>query len=435
MLGTSSSSRTNVTSPTGRVSVTSPTGGRPALPGAPSKRFSTIQSKVGSLDAISYKPKASEKKIQSFKQDFSHIKSKVDAKLVVQPKEGGEDGATPALPGSPSLAAASGGRRPMVITTTTTAGKSHSRTGSTTAARQPLSPPPSRTSSTVRTVSSTPTVSTTAAISISTATSSRSPLHSRRSSSVNLSVATSPPLSPSSPNSGSASARRLSKHIIPTQKQSFDHVKSKVGSLDNIAYKAASNGTRGRPDSRASSNGGTFSPGEGHSRSPSGARSTTSSNGTSTTTSTTQRRLSSGGSSSGFKIPTSKKVDYSKVKSKVGSLEFINHTPQGGNLRVFSEKLSFREGAQSKIAKEINITSFYQNGNQSFDTSIPEEEVGQLADPNSEFSQEVQLQEESIIYGSDAGADDFEPPMNILAVLEEVTASVGDLGLEQEQHA
>lgn len=38
-------------------------------------------------------------------------------------------------------------------------------------------------------------------------------------------------------------------------------------------------------------------------------------------------------------------------------------------------------------------------------------------------------QEESVIYGSDAGADDFEPPKNILAVLAEVTESVGEIGL------
>ena len=334
-----------------------------SLPGVPSKRFSSVQSKVGSLEAINYKPKPSEKKIQSFKQDFSHIKSKVDAKLVLPPKEDNEEGAPPVLPGSPSLAAAAGGKRPTVITTTAATasgtGKAHSRTSSVTttttaAARQPLSPP-SRTFSTVRTA--TPTVSTTAAITISTssATSPRSPPQSRRTSSVTSSITTSPPLSPSSPSSGSASIRRLSKHIIPTQKASFDHVKSKVGSWENVGYKAAGATARGRPDSRASSNGGAFSPGEGRSRSPSGARSTTSSNGTSTTT-TTHRRLSSGGSSSGFKIPPSKKADYSKVRSKVGSLELINHIPQGGNLRVFSEKLNFREAAQVKSAKKkVNI--------------------------------------------------------------------------------
>lgn len=34
------------------------------------------------------------------------------------------------------------------------------------------------------------------------------------------------------------------------------------------------------------------------------------------------------------------------MRSKVGSMEFVHHMPQGGNIRVFSEKLSFREQAQ-----------------------------------------------------------------------------------------
>ncbi|GJJ73501.1 hypothetical protein EMPS_05859 [Entomortierella parvispora] len=430
------SSRASVVSPIRRANVTSPTSptARPSLPGAPSKRFSTVQSKVGSLEAIHYKPKPSEKKIQSFKQDFSHIKSKVDAKLVLPPSE---PGVAKSTAGSFSVATAAGSRggsvkRPTVVTTTSTT------TTARTASRQPLSPPPSRTSSAVRTatpaVISTSAATATTTTTTATATSPRSPLHSRRSSSV--STTTSPPLSPSSPNSGSANSRRLSKHIIPTQKAQYDHVKSKVGSFDNVAYKEAG---RGRPSSRASSsggNGGAFSPNNGRSRSPSGARSSNSSNGGSTTASTTstaQRRLSSGGS--GFKIPPSKKVDYSKVRSKVGSLEFINHTPQGGNLRVFSEKLNFRETAQSKIAKEINITQFYQNEDQSFDTSIQEEHEGEAVQgqDNGEAVAEhhTQEQDESIIYGSNAGADEFEPPKNILTVLAEVTESVGEIGLEE----
>ena len=42
-------------------------------------------------------------------------------------------------------------------------------------------------------------------------------------------------------------------------------------------------------------------------------------------------------------------------------------------------------------------------------------------------------QELSIIYRSEAEEEDFEPPKNILSVLEEVAESVGELGLEEQQ--
>lgn len=110
------------------------------------------------------------------------------------------------------------------------------------------------------------------------------------------------------------------------------------------------------------------------------------------------------------------KLNAPKVQSKVGSMEYINHTPQGGNLKVFSEKLSFREQAQSKIAKEINIVQFYQSSEMSFDASIQEEREGE---------EDI---ESSIIY-SEAEQEDFEPPKNILSVLEEVTEAVEELDL------
>ncbi|KAF9358059.1 hypothetical protein BGX26_002580, partial [Mortierella sp. AD094] len=122
---------------------------------------------------------------------------------------------------------------------------------------------------------------------------------------------------------------------------------------------------------------------------------------------------------SSFKIPPSKKVDYSKVKSKVGSLENSHHVPQGGNLRIFSEKLSFRDQAQSKIAKEINIAQFYDY---SFENSIQEEQ-----------EEEGEEHNQSIIYSSEVDADEFEPPKNILSVLDEMAESVGELDLEGQQ--
>jgi hypothetical protein len=141
--------------------------------------------------------------------------------------------------------------------------------------------------------------------------------------------------------------RRLSKHIIPAQKASYDYVKSKVGSFENVNY-----ATRGRPNSRDSS----ADEGNGRSRSPSAMSSTSSTSAAPTSpTSSTGRRSS-------FKIPASKKVDYSKVTSKVGSMENIGHTPQGGNLKIFNEKLSAPK-VQSKVGSMEYINHTPQGGN------------------------------------------------------------------------
>ncbi|KAF9926720.1 hypothetical protein FBU30_003752 [Linnemannia zychae] len=391
------------------------------------RRFSGIQSKVGSLEAINYKPKPSEKKIQTFKSDFSHVKAKVDATMVLpSPKEVGNTDADAPAPPSPGVATPTT-KRPTVVTT------GFSPTSSSRASRSTLvNPvnsktqravsPPSRSLTSIRTAASS---AISAATQASTVNTPRSPPHSRRSSTSSAPV-TNPPMSPTSPT------RRLSKHVIPTQKASYDHVKAKVGSLENVSYT-----TRGRPSSRTSS----ADEGNGRSRSPSAMSSTSSTSAAPTSpTSSTGRRSS-------FKIPPSKKADYSKiqskvgsmeninhvpqggnlkifserlnppvVQSKVGSLEYINHIPQGGNLKVFSEKLSFREQAQSKIAKEINIVQFYQTSELSFDTSIQEKD------------EDV---ESSIIYSSDADQEEFEPPKNILSVLDEVVEAVEDLDIQE----
>ncbi|KAG0282279.1 hypothetical protein BGZ98_006849, partial [Dissophora globulifera] len=76
----------------------------------------------------------------------------------------------------------------------------------------------------------------------------------------------------------------------------------------------------------------------------------------------------------------------------------------------------------SKIAKEINSGQVYQS-DQSFDTST--QEAGEHLDGE---------HDQSIIYGSEADAEDFEPPKNILTVLQEVTESVGDMGLQEQDH-
>ncbi|KAG0297296.1 hypothetical protein BGZ96_007033 [Linnemannia gamsii] len=453
----SSRTTTNIVSPT------SPTQ-KPAL--VINRRFSGVQSKVGSMDAINYKPKSSEKKIQSFKSDFSHIKSKVDAKMVLPtPKAPVNTHAdAPELP-SPGVAVPTT-KRPTVITTGFSPATLSSRTSrstitspSTSQPQRALSPPSrSRSSATVTSIRTAASSVISAATQASTIVTPRSPPHSRRSSTSSAPV-TSPSMSPINPT------RRLSKHIIPTQKASYDHVKSKVSSFENVNYAA-----RGRPSSRDSS----ADEGNGRSRSPSALSSSSSTSAAPTSPTSSIGRRSS------FKIPPSKKVDYSKVQSRVGSMEninhapqggnlkvfseklnapkvqskvgsmeyinhtpqggnlkifneklrapkvqskvgsmdYINHTPQGGNLKVFSEKLSFREQAQSKIAKEINIVQFYQSSEMSFDTSIHEEN-------------EEEGIESSIIYGSEAEQEDYEPPKNILSVLEEVTEVVEELHLQE----
>ncbi|KAG0376708.1 hypothetical protein BGX24_007327 [Mortierella sp. AD032] len=414
------------------VSPTLPTQ-RPTLP--TNRRFSGVQSKVGSMDAINYKPKVSEKKIQSFKSDFSHVKSKVDDKMVFpNPEEPVNTDADAPAPPSPGVATSTA-RRPTVVTTgfslASRTGRSAITSPSSSQPQRVLSPPSSHSSSRSHAIRTAASSAISAATKAATVSTPRSPPHSRRSSTSSAPV-TSPPMSPTIPS------RRLSKHIIPTQKASYDHVKSKVSSFENINY-----ATRERPSSRSSS----ADEGKSRSRSPSALSSSSSTSAAPTSPTSSIGRRSS------FKIPPSKKVDYSKVQSKVGSmdnithipqggnlrifneklvapkvqskvgsLEYINHTPQGGNLKIFNEKLSFREQAQSKVAKEINIVQFYQSSEMSFDTSIQEEKEGEDM-------------ESSVIYRSDGDDDDFEPPKNILSVLEEVTEAVEELDLqESSQH-
>ncbi|KAF9345757.1 hypothetical protein BGX26_002769, partial [Mortierella sp. AD094] len=217
--------RSRVTSPTRENSrstnVVSPTPKSPTTPAqrpslATNKRFSNVQSKVGSLEAINYKPKPSEKKIQSFKQDFSHVKSKVDAKLVLPtPVASAEDAVDTAAPASdsPSTSATAKtarvttapAKRPTIVTT-------GSRNNSATGAGAKVLSPTSRAPFAVNSVRN------------------------------STSSATSSAMSPTS------STRRMSKHIIPTQKVQYDNVKAKVGSFDNISY-----ASRGRASSRSSS--------------------------------------------------------------------------------------------------------------------------------------------------------------------------------------
>ncbi|KAG9322273.1 hypothetical protein KVV02_006696 [Mortierella alpina] len=439
---TRENSRVTTKAAAATASASPTTAQRPSLASSTSKRFSGIQSKVGSLEHIDYKPKASEKKIQSFKQDFSHIKSKVDAKMVL-----------------PTLSAATTDpttvSRPRVATTRTAAvavaaatatagaGAGAAAAGATkgtavSTASWNDSIKPSTTSATTRpgriSIRTAGPQSTAAVISSSSNKASSpstpmSPPHSRRSSTSSVGMA-SPPVSPA----GANNPRRLSRHIIPTQKAHYDHVKSKVGSLENIGYANNTALGRDRASSRASSADGENSVSK-HGRS-------NSMSAVSSTSSTTSQTTSPGRRSS-FKIPSSKKVDYTQVRSKVGSLDYIHHTPQGGNLRVFSEKLTFREQAQSKVAKEINIVQFYQNSDQAFEEGSVQDQDPEGNEQDSEQQQPQQQQQDrsSILYCSSEASHDleeeenYEPPKNILAVLEEVTESVADLDLENpRQH-
>ncbi|KAG0094734.1 hypothetical protein BGZ93_006828 [Podila epicladia] len=115
-------------------------------------------------------------------------------------------------------------------------------------------------------------------------------------------------------------------------------------------------------------------------------------------------------------------------------MELITHVPQGGNIRVFSEKLSFREQAQSKIAKEINITEFYQS-DKSFDTLLREEEEEEAEHGSRGHSEDGHVLDHDIseIYSDLDDLHDQQPPKSLLAVLEEVTENVSALELEEEQ--
>ncbi|KAF9284398.1 hypothetical protein BGZ68_004706 [Mortierella alpina] len=405
---------------------------RPSLASS-NKRFSGIQSKVGSLEHIDYKPKPSEKKIQTFKQDFSHIKSKVDAKMVLPTPSTATATTDPTSVSKPrvtttrtavAVGTAAGGpakgtaaaKGPTVVTAVSTASWNDSIKPSSASATTR----PGRISIRAAGPQSTAAVISTGSNKASSPSTPMSPPHSRRSSTSSVGMAN-PPVSPAGSN-----PRRLSKHIIPTQKAHYDHVKSKVGSLDNIGYAKNNTISRDRASSCASSaDGDNVVSKHGRSNSMSAVSSTSS-----TTSQTTNP-----GRRSSFRIPPSKKVDYTQVRSKVGSLDYIHHTPQGGNLRVFSEKLTFREQAQSKVAKEINIVQFYQNSDQSFEEDSVQDQDAEGGEQDSE--QQQQQVNSSILYCSSEAnhsvEEDYEPPKNILAVLEEVTESVAELDFENPQ--
>uniref|UniRef100_A0A3P8RTP2 Microtubule-associated protein n=1 Tax=Amphiprion percula TaxID=161767 RepID=A0A3P8RTP2_AMPPE len=58
-----------------------------------------------------------------------------------------------------------------------------------------------------------------------------------------------------------------------------------------------------------------------------------------------------------------KKVDLSKVTSKCGSKDNIKHKPGGGDVKIESHKMSFREKAQSKVGSMDNVSYSSGGGN------------------------------------------------------------------------
>ncbi|KAJ1563470.1 hypothetical protein HK405_001920, partial [Cladochytrium tenue] len=50
----------------------------------------------------------------------------------------------------------------------------------------------------------------------------------------------------------------------------------------------------------------------------------------------------------------SEKIDLNGVSSKIGSLENINHTPGGGDVKIMSEKLAFKDMAQPRIDAQLS---------------------------------------------------------------------------------
>ncbi|XP_066442008.1 microtubule-associated protein tau [Eleutherodactylus coqui] len=65
---------------------------------------------------------------------------------------------------------------------------------------------------------------------------------------------------------------------------------------------------------------------------------------------------------------THKPVDLKHVTSKCGSMKNINHKPGGGNIEVKSEKLGFKDKAESKIGSLENVTHTPGGGNKKIES-------------------------------------------------------------------
>ncbi|ORY98971.1 hypothetical protein BCR43DRAFT_523003 [Syncephalastrum racemosum] len=164
----------------------------------------------------------------------------------------------------------------------------------------------------------------------------------------------------SSTSRSSASATKR----IPTQPlPSFDHIKSKIGSLDNIKRKSGSGKVLSAAGSDTSSDTSSRSrpmsiggrlPDFSHVKSKVGSldniKHKPGGGQKSLMSPTTSHASDSSGNSSSLsrtKSLTTRRPDYSHVKSKIGSLDNIKHKPGGGDKRILSPTESNASGNSS----------------------------------------------------------------------------------------
>ncbi|KAF0520791.1 microtubule-associated protein tau-like isoform X1 [Gigaspora margarita] len=160
-----------------------------------------------------------------------------------------------------------------------------------------------------------------------------------------LSRSNSDTLSQSSSNSsGGRKKSRVSPHIIPTKKHDFSHVRSRVGSLDNITHIPKESEVKiftDKPDfSSISSRIGSL---DNIDHIPKG----------------------------GDKKILSIKLDYSNVNPKIGSLENIYHVPKGGDKKIESIKLDY-SNVTPRIGSLDNINHIPKGGDKKIESIKPD---------------------------------------------------------------
>ncbi|CAG8724550.1 19190_t:CDS:2, partial [Racocetra fulgida] len=147
-------------------------------------------------------------------------------------------------------------------------------------------------------------------------------------------------LSQTSSNSSRGKKSRVSPHIIPTQKQDFSHVRSRVGSLDNLSHIPKGGEIKIFSDKPDFSNvGSRIGSLDNIDHVPKG----------------------------GEKKILSIKTDFTNVGSRVGSLENINHTPKGGDKKIFSVKPSF-SNVSSRVGSLDNINHIPKGGDKKIES-------------------------------------------------------------------
>lgn len=107
---------------------------------------------------------------------------------------------------------------------------------------------------------------------------------------------------------------------------------------------------------------------------------------------------------------TNKKVDLSKVTSKCGSKDNIKHKPGGGDLKIESHKMNFKDKAQSKVGSLENVGHTPGGGS-----------VKAEGDPESEGPGPVESAPEACSEAGAAGASAHHNGIN-------VTGETGDTG-------